>query len=218
MFSGIIEEVGIVEAVQEQQGALRLTIAATEVLNDLTIDDSISVNGVCLTVIKTFNSNFQVVAVEETLKKTTLALLQNGSKVNLERSLRLADRIGGHLVQGHVDGVGKVAAIHPGGYKLSDGEGGRLISIEVPMHLMKYIISEGSIAIDGVSLTVARLSKNLIIISLIPHTLNKTTFGHIKVGGKVNIEVDLIGKYVERMLSKPEESKISEEWLHKIGY
>jgi riboflavin synthase len=211
MFTGIIEETGLVKDVKAQRGALLLTLAAREVVHDLKIDESISVNGVCLTVIKISNSDFQVQAVEETLKKTTLAILQRGAKVNLERSLRLSDRVGGHLVQGHVDVVGRVAAVHP-------QQGGRLLSIEVPKNLMRYIISEGSIAIEGVSLTVARLSENIITISLIPHTLDKTTLGTLKAGDKVNIEVDLIGKYVERILSKPEESKISEGWLQKIGY
>ncbi|MFQ6114032.1 MAG: riboflavin synthase [bacterium] len=211
MFTGIIEETGVVEDFRAQRGALLLTVSARDVLQDLKVDDSISVNGVCLTVIKISNSNFQVEAVEETLRKTTLGALQKGARVNLERSLRLSDRLGGHLVQGHVDGVGKVVAVQP-------QQGGRLLCVEVPKGLLKYIISEGSIAIEGVSLTVARLSDNIITISLIPHTLNRTTLGFLKVGDRVNIEVDLIGKYVERILIKPGESKISEEWLQKIGY
>lgn len=211
MFTGIVEEVGIVEEGQDRQGSLRLTIAANEVIKELAIDDSISVSGVCLTVVHVSGSTFQVDVVEETLKKSTLGNLQKGKNVNLERSLRLSDRMGGHFVQGHVDDVGKVVAVR-------SQEGGRLISIEMPNHLVRYVISEGSIAIDGVSLTVARVSKNVTIISLIPHTLNKTTFGRLKVGDKVNIEVDLIGKYIERLLSKPEQNKITDAWLQKIGY
>ncbi|MFQ5864446.1 MAG: riboflavin synthase [bacterium] len=211
MFTGIIEETGIVEDVRERRAALRLTLSAHEVLPDMKVDDSIAVSGVCLTVINISNSAFQVEAVAETLRKTTLGALQKGAGVNLERSLRLSDRLSGHLVQGHVDGVGKVVGAQT-------QPGGRLLSVEVPKNLMRYVISEGSIAIDGVSLTVARLSENVITISLIPHTLNKTTLGHLKAGDKVNIEVDLIGKYVERMLSMPEQSKISEEWLQEIGY
>jgi riboflavin synthase len=211
MFTGIVEEVGIVEHVLERQGALRLAVAAHEVLQELAVDDSISVSGVCLTVVQISKSNFQVDVVEESLKKTTLGNLLKGKKVNLERSLRLSDRLGGHFVQGHVDDVGKVVAIQP-------QEGGSLISIEIPEHLTRYVISEGSIAIDGVSLTVARLSDNVATISIIPHTLNKTTFGQLKVGDKVNIEVDLIGKYVERLLSQPEHNKMTNERLQKMGY
>lgn len=211
MFTGIVEEVGIVEKVLVRQGALHLSITAHEVLEELAVNDSISVSGVCLTVVQVSESNFHVDVVEESLKKTTLGNLLKGKKVNLERSLRLSDRLGGHFVQGHVDDVGKVVAIQ-------SQAGGRLISIEIPEHLMKYVISEGSIAIDGVSLTVARFSKNVAIISVIPHTLKKTTFYWSKVGDKVNIEVDLIGKYVGRLLSKTEQNKITDEWLQKIGY
>lgn len=211
MFTGLIEEIGKIEQLQKHRGTLRLTIAAEETLKDLATDDSIAINGVCLTVVEFSKSNFQVEAVEETLSKTTLGSLKTGNQVNLERSLRFSDRMGGHFVQGHVDAVGEVTAVQT-------QDGGTLLSITLPSHLLKYVISEGSIAIDGVSLTIARLKDNEITISLIPHTLEKTTLVNLKAGDGVNIEVDLIGKYVERILTKPNQSKISEEWLHEMGY
>ena len=211
MFTGLIEEIGAIEQLQNHRGTLRFIISAKQVTKDLEIDDSIAINGVCLTVVEFSKLNFQVESVEETLSKTTLGSLKTASQVNLERSLRFSDRMGGHFVQGHVDAVGKVTAVQ-------GQEGGTLLSIRVPSHLLKYVISEGSIAINGVSLTVARLQENEITISLIPHTLEKTTLGNLKVGDGVNIEVDLIGKYVERILTKPNQSKISEDWLQEMGY
>ena len=211
MFTGLIEEIGTIEQLQKNRGTLRFTISAKEVVKDLAVDDSVSINGVCLTVIQFSKSNFQVEAVEETLSKTTLGSSKTGSQVNLERSLRFSDRMGGHFVQGHVDAVGEVVAV-------KRQEGGVLLSIKLPSHLLKYVISEGSVAIDGVSLTIARLKENKITISLIPHTLEKTILANLKAGDGVNIEVDLIGKYVERILTRPNQSKISEEWLQEIGY
>jgi len=211
MFTGLIEEIGTVEQLQKHRGTLRLTISAKESVKNLAIDDSISINGVCLTVVQFSKSSFQVEAVEETLGKTILGSLKTGSRVNLERSLRFSDRLGGHFVQGHVDAVGEVTAVRK-------QEGGILLSIKLPSHLLKYVISEGSIAVDGVSLTIARLKENEITISLIPHTLEKTTLASLKAEDGVNIEVDLIGKYVERILTRPNQSKISEEWLQEMGY
>jgi riboflavin synthase len=211
MFTGLIEEIGEVKQVQHRGGARRFTITARDVLEDLAVDDSIAVSGVCLTVIHLSDTVFQVEAVEETLRKTTLGTLRSGGKVNLERSLRFSDRLGGHLVQGHVDGVGQITDVQP-------QKGGRLIAVALPPHLTKYVISKGSIAIDGVSLTVARLRENMAIISLIPHTLQKTTLGELNIGSKVNIEVDLIGKYIEKLLPHTEPQKFSEEWLQKMGF
>ncbi len=210
MFTGLIEEIGEVKEIQNRGLARRMIVAASAVLDDLAVDDSIAVSGVCLTVIHVSDTGFQVEAVEETLRKTTLGTLRNGSKVNLERALRFSDRLGGHLVQGHVDSIGQITDVHP-------QEVGRLIAVAIPTRLSKYVISEGSIAIDGVSLTVARLRENTATISLIPHTLQKTTLGELKSGTKVNIEVDLIGKYIEKLLPHSE-SKFSEEWLQKMGY
>lgn len=211
MFTGLIEEVGVIKKILAREGALCFTLAAEEILQDLKIDDSIALNGVCLTVTKTTGTEFQVEAVEETLRKTTLGELRTGAKLNLERAMKFSDRMGGHFVQGHVDGVGEVTAIQP-------QKGGTLLSVKLPDSLLRYVISEGSIAIDGVSLTVARLRENEITISLIPHTLEKTTLGNLNVGDEVNIEVDLLGKYIERLLAKNQVSKLSETWLQEMGY
>ncbi|MFQ5636373.1 MAG: riboflavin synthase [bacterium] len=211
MFTGIIAEIGRVGDCFTRQGALQLTIAASEVADDLQVDDSISVSGVCLTVIERANGQFKVEAVSETLQKTKLGDVSKGSAVNLEPALRFSDRIGGHLVQGHVDGVGQVTGVQP-------QEGGRLLKIKIPECLLKYVISEGSIALDGVSLTVARLYENEITISLIPHTLQKTTLADLKVGNKVNIEVDLIGKYIESLMLKGKKDGLTFEKLQKMGY
>ena len=211
MFTGIVEETGVVKEAKLMGGTRHFAIGAKAVTRDLAVDHSIAINGVCLTVTELSDATFHVEAVEETLRKTALGSTQKGRRVNLERSLRFSDRLGGHLVQGHVDGVGRVTAIEP-------QQGGRLLSILVPEGLMKYVISEGSIAIDGVSLTVARVTEKAVTISLIPHTLEKTTLANLNVGDHVNIEVDIIGKYVEKLLSRSEHPKMSETWLHKLGY
>lgn len=211
MFTGLIEEVGIITAVESRGGARRFTVSARSVLDDLSIDDSVAVSGVCLTVVSLSKKHFQVEAVAETLRKTTLESWQTGRRVNLERSLRMADRLGGHLVQGHVDGVASVTEIRP-------QAGGRLTSFAIPEHLTKYVISEGSIAIDGVSLTVARLHQTIVTISLIPHTLQKTTLSELQVGSQVNVEVDLIGKYIAKLMDSADSEKISEAWLQKMGF
>lgn len=212
MFSGIIEETGRIERVNKSSRGLRLSISGQEVLKDLAIDDSIAVSGVCLTVVDRDEHTFHVEAVQETLQRTTLGTLKVGDRVNLERALRLSDRLGGHFVQGHVDGVGKVVGFQ-------DQLGGKLLGVQLPENLMKYVIEKGSIAVDGVSLTVARVAGNTITIALIPHTLDKTTLGTLQVGDRVNIEVDLIGKYIENLFAKSSEQKtINENWLKNLGY
>jgi riboflavin synthase len=211
MFTGLIEEKGVVREIEARNGALRFDIAGRRVLEDLKIDDSISVNGVCLTTISVSGQQFSVEAVEETLKKTTLSELKQGARVNLERALRFSDRLGGHLVQGHVDGVGQVTS-------MQNQEGAVLLSIRIPESLARYVISEGSISVNGVSLTVARLQGNQATIALIPHTLEMTNLGDLEAGAGVNIEGDLIGKYVEKLLGQKHESNITEKWLQKAGY
>jgi len=210
MFTGLTEEVGVVRSLGKNRAALQIEISAKKVLADLDVDDSISLSGVCLTVTKVTSGSFFVEAVEETLKKTNLHSLQIGHKVNLERCLRFSDRLGGHLVQGHVDSVGRVKTIRP-------QKGGRLLTIVLPGHVQKYVISEGSIAVDGVSLTVARISGNEIKIALIPHTLEQTTLSGLKVGDSVNLEVDLIGKYVEKLLTHSNDGKFSDVPWQQIG-
>jgi riboflavin synthase len=194
-----------------RSGALRLTIAADTVLSDLKIDDSIAVDGICLTVISVSGNKFDVEVVEETLRKTTAGSFRVGTRVNLERCLRPTDRMGGHIVQGHVDATARVVSIR-------EQAGGILFTIRLPDHLAKYVISEGSISINGVSLTVARLDGGEVTISLIPHTLQKTTLGNLAPGDAVNIEVDVLSKYVERILMTSPDRRISYTHLEKYGF
>ncbi|MGH7496190.1 MAG: riboflavin synthase [bacterium] len=211
MFTGIVEEIGRIQAAVELARARQLEIVAQKVLADTKIDDSICVNGVCLTVVAVNEETFTVQVVDETLRKTTLGNLRAGSRVNLERAVRLADRLGGHLVQGHIDGNGRIVAIEP-------QSAGKLMKVEVPAELLRYIIPRGSIALEGVSLTVARLEDPVITVALIPHTLECTTLGDRYVGAGLNIEADLIGKHLERLMRFSNESGLTEEKLAQWGY
>ena len=198
MFSGIIADAGLLKSVRDREGGLRLTVA-TELLgmDDVALGDSIAVNGVCLTVIEVNGNDFTVDVSRETLDCTT-GLDQQGAHVNLEKAMRLSDRIGGHLVSGHVDGVGEVVAFN------DIGESWRLI-VRAPERLAKYIAMKGSITIDGVSLTVNRVAGCEFEVNLIPHTLEVTTLNELKAGARVNLEIDLIARYVERMLQAEKE-------------
>lgn len=193
MFTGIIQEVGEVIDMAHAGAGRKITVRAPRSSRDLNTGDSIAINGVCLTVVSLGKSSFSVEAVEETLKKTALGRLRNHSLVNLELALRLGDRLGGHLVQGHVDGVGKVRAVVK--KKLS-----WLYTIAIPSGFKRYVIPVGSVSIDGVSLTVASIVDSNIVVSIIPHTMENTTFPGLKEGSEVNLEFDLIGKYVESLL------------------
>ncbi|MBI4291427.1 MAG: riboflavin synthase [Betaproteobacteria bacterium] len=193
MFSGIVAAVGRITKVQPLDRGVRLSIHAVRLgLDDVGIGDSICVNGVCLTVIAKTTSSFDADVSAETLHCT--AGLDGPTEVNLEKSLRLADRIGGHLVSGHVDGVGEVLKFEPAGES-------HLLRVRAPAELAKYIARKGSVAIQGVSLTVNTVSGPDFDINLIPHTLSATTLKHLKPGSRVNLEVDQIARYVERMLS-----------------
>ncbi|MBU0687895.1 MAG: riboflavin synthase [Gammaproteobacteria bacterium] len=198
MFSGIIADAGMIKKVADREGGLRLTVA-TEVLgmDDVALGDSIAVNGVCLTVIEVDGNDFTVDVSRETLDCTTGLELQGGH-VNLEKAMRLSDRIGGHLVSGHVDGVGEVAAFN------DIGESWRLV-IRAPQALSKYIAVKGSITINGVSLTVNHVAGNEFEVNLIPHTLEVTTLNELEKGKRVNLEIDLIARYVERMMQAEKE-------------
>lgn len=213
MFTGLIEEVGKISALRNANGRLILEISAGKIINSLKIGDSISVNGVCLTVTNFTSGKFCVDAVGETLKKTTIGSLRIGTEVNLEPALQLSQKLGGHLVQGHVNDVGEITEIK----KLGENY---LMSFSLPHHLEKYLIKEGSIAIDGISLTIAHVSANKIMCSIIPHTWKNTNLRARKPGDQVNIEIDVISKYVEKFTSSTQENKneISEEWLIKLGY
>jgi len=199
MFTGIIEELGKVKRIQRGSKSIVLTIEATKVLEDVRLGDSIATNGVCLTVTSFKQDEFTVDVMPETMRHSSLGELKVASEVNLERALRLGDRLGGHLVSGHIDGLGIIKA------KRRE-DNAIVVTIEAPNDILKYIIHKGSIAIDGVSLTVANLGDDSFDISLIPHTSQVTLLGQKEIGAKVNLEVDMIGKYVERMLNSKEEN------------
>lgn len=212
MFTGIIEEIGIIQRVNAIPGGIKITIGCKKILDDLKIDDSVSVNGVCLTSIRVDNDSFDCEAVGETLNKTTINSLTVNGKVNLERAVRLADRLGGHLVQGHVNGVGIITKI----VKLGDNY---LLALKIPNELKKYIVDEGSIAIDGISLTAAKIINDEVQISVIPHTWANTILSFKEPGYKVNIETDILAKYVEKILSeKSNSNNAGESWVNKLGY
>ena len=189
MFSGIVEELGRVRAVD----AHRLEVACRTVTADSPIGASVAVNGVCLTVVDRAGGRLAFDLSEETLARTALGAVRRGTRVNLERPVTLATRLSGHLVQGHVDGVGAVVSV------VHDDAGGATFRVRVPAELLRYVVHKGSIAIDGVSLTVASVHEDGISVALIPHTLAVTTFGTAAPGDPVHLEVDVIAKYVERL-------------------
>ena len=193
MFSGIIADVGIIERAENRDGGLSLSIATRTLgMEDVQLGDSIAVNGVCLTVVKIDGNRFSVNVSRETLN-CTVGLEVQGVCVNLEKALRLADRLGGHLVSGHVDGVGEVV-------EFTDLDESWKLSVRVPQSLAKYIAVKGSITINGVSLTVNQVEGEVFSVNLIPYTLEVTTLNELRAGDKVNVEIDLIARYVERIL------------------
>ena len=194
MFTGLIEEIGSITKIESKGSGLTLSIRGKAVMSDLAIDDSISVNGACQTVIAIEGNEFRVDTVQETLLKTTLGSLKVGDTVNLERAFQLSDRLGGHIVQGHVDCVGRVQSI------ITVSGGGWQLWITSPQEFRKYIVPVGSICINGVSLTVARVKDNTCMMAIIPHTLAVTTIGSLTVNAQVNLEFDILGKYVENTI------------------
>lgn len=193
MFTGLVEEVGVIDSVEKKRKSVIFTIRAKETARDIRIDQSIAINGVCLTVIRWSRRKFQVQAVEETLQKTNLGELTAEDPVNLERALLPGERLGGHFVLGHVDGVGVVT-------KIQARSSSWMFWFKVPRRFSRYLIPVGSVAVNGVSLTVARLEGREFAVSIIPHTMDVTIFRYMKVGDKANIEFDVLGKYVERLL------------------
>ena len=193
MFTGIVEELGHVVRVDALGDSVRMTISGPLVVSDASIGDSIAVNGVCLTVTTKNDTEFTADVMQESLNRTTLGHLDVNSPVNLERPVTLATRLGGHMVQGHVDGVGTVI-----GRQLSDNW--EVVTIAPPVDLLKYIVEKGSITVDGTSLTVASVNDKEFTVSLIPETLAKTTLGIRQVGDEVNLEVDVMAKYVEKLM------------------
>ena len=217
MFTGIIEEVGQVSSLSRTASGARLEVECFRVLQDAAVGDSLATSGVCLTITHLLGTPAQAFRADlssETVEVSTLGRLRAGSKVNLERPMRLADRLGGHLVQGHADGIGRVLSLG------EEGEGYRL-DIEASAPLLKYIAKKGSIAVDGVSLTVAGAAMEKFWCVIIPHTANVTTLGKLQAGHEVNLEVDILAKYVERLVqfrSKSEGGGVTKDQLAEQGY
>ncbi len=191
MFTGIVEEVGTVTSLERQ----RLTIAAGRVLEDVKLGDSIAVNGACLTVVDFEPSRFSVELAPETLKRTSVGSWVPGRQVNLERPLAVSDRLGGHIVQGHVDATGRITSLKPEGDCV-------IFGIASPKRLMPYIVEKGFVAVDGISLTVVKVRASSFSLSVIPYTLTKTNLQNQAKGGRVNLEVDIVAKYVESLLAR----------------
>ena len=194
MFTGLVAELGTVQRLARQGNSYHLTVGAKKVLENLKIGDSVAVNGACLTIVRMDDSSFTADVMPETVRLTNIGSLQPGSRVNLERTLRLCDGLDGHIVSGHVEGLGTISEQRPEGIAV-------VVTISTPPELLKYIIKKGSIAIDGISLTVTEVTDTSFSVSLIPHTAKETTLGLKKVGDSVNLETDILGKYVERMLT-----------------
>ncbi len=206
MFTGIVEEVGKVRSVQPG----KLAVSADIVLQDMEPGVSISVNGVCLTVTAFDTGSFVVDIMPETLKRSNLVLLKTGDRVNLERAMALGGRLGGHLVQGHIDAVGKVAS-------MTGDSSAVLVDINAPPEVMRYIVEKGFIAVDGISLTVTGRSSTSFRVSVVEYTRTQTVLGYRRVGDVVNLEVDIIAKYIEA-LSRPQNTGISPEFLREHGF
>ena len=193
MFTGIVEELGVVKSIEKQADALRITVEGPLVVSDIKRGDSISVSGTCLTAVEHDAKSFTADVMLETLKRTSLDGIKVGDPVNLERAMTAATRFGGHVVQGHVDGVGEIISREP-------SDNWEWLRVRIPAELMKYVVLKGSITIDGVSLTVNEMGEDFIGLSLIPETLEKTTLGGKFIGAKVNIEADVMTKHIERLL------------------
>jgi riboflavin synthase len=193
MFTGIVREVGVVRSIESDGEGARIAVEAPRTAESAALGDSVAVAGVCLTVTANGAGTLSFDAVPETLRRTSLGRLEPGARVNVEGALRAGEPLGGHIVQGHVDGVGTARSLEP------EGDGARL-TIEVPAGLRRYCVEKGSIAVEGVSLTVAALGEETVEIALVPHTLAETTLGALGPGDPVNLEVDVLAKYVERLL------------------
>ncbi len=223
MFTGLIKELGEVQAIERNSEGKKITFKSSVLIKDMGIDDSVAINGACQTVISKTTNSFTVQAVHTTLDKTTLGSLKVGETVNMELALTLADRLGGHLVQGHVNGIGKITDVKNYGDNY-------VMNFSVPSDLMKYMVKEGSITLHGTSLTISDLwkEKNEAQVSIIPHTWFHTVFNKLWIGDNLNVEVDILAKYVENLLlygantqqnvNKESKSNITEDWLRSKGF
>jgi len=214
MFTGIVEELGTVESLAPQAAGSRLRVRAPLVCDGLRAGDSVSVNGVCLTVVDPRESAFSADVAPETLRRSSLGALRPGSRVNLERALQAGARLGGHIVQGHVDGTGEVVAIEPLGSE------NYWLRVRVPAELDRYFVYKGSVAIDGISLTVAEIESGVLSVTIIPHTWANTNLRSLRPGDIVNLETDVLAKYVEKMLGTLEVKRpgLTEAELREQGY
>jgi len=210
MFTGIIEEIGTIKAIKREKHSLVLTISATRITEDVKTGDSINTNGVCLTVTSFTTGTITVDVMPETFRKSNLSKLQTGDKVNLERALKFSDRLGGHLVSGHIDCGGQIV-------KKWKEENAVWLTVEIPAEMRKYIVEKGSVSLDGISLTVARVDERSLDVSIIPHTQQITTLLEKQPGSIVNIECDLIAKYLEKLVAG-DQGKITADYLQKLGY
>lgn len=215
MFTGIVEEIGEIKSIKKAAKSSELTIKAEKVLEDAAIGDSILTNGVCLTITTFGKTFFTADVMSETLDRTTLGTLTSGSRINLERALTLQTRLGGHMVSGHIDGTGVITDFRK-------DDNAVWVTVSAAKNLLKYIIEKGSIAIDGISLTVAAVSDNDFQVSIIPHTSEETTLLSHSIGDKVNLECDMIGKYVEKLIGLAPKSetklKLSQDFLQTNGF
>ena len=215
MFTGLIEEIGTVESVKKGPKSATISIKAKKILEDMVPGDSIATNGVCLTATSFTPDSFKVDVMAETMRKSNLNSLSPGNKVNLERALKLGERLGGHIVSGHIDGTGTIEDFR-------QEDNAVWVSITAPPDILKYIINKGSIAVDGISLTVAYVDNKCFKVSIIPLTKDETTLIGKNMGDEVNLEVDMIGKYVERLLSfkedNPHNSNIDINFLSEHGF
>lgn len=216
MFTGLIEETGILKGIRRSGNSCVLTIACSRVLEGSRIGDSIAVSGVCLTVTSADGSSFTADAMPETLDRSSLGRMPAGSHVNLERAMPADGRFGGHIVSGHIDGTGTVRSIR-------NDENAIWYQIEAAPELLRYIVEKGSIAVDGISLTVARTDSETFSVSIIPHTQKETTLRFLKTGSTVNLETDIIGKYVEKLMTpaqetQKEEGGLTEDFLRANGF
>lgn len=210
MFTGIIEEKGTVERIVHGEKSCRLTIRAERIFDDLRLGDSVAVNGVCLTAAEINSGSFTADVMAETMRRTSLGSLVPGSRVNLERAMQMGGRFGGHIVSGHIDGTGTILS-------MVREDNAVWVRIAAEESITRYIVEKGSVALDGISLTVAEVQRDEFAVSIIPHTASETTLMERKTGDKINIECDIIGKYVEK-LSKPRSGGITEDFLRKYGF
>lgn len=215
MFTGIVEEIGKVQSIIKSTKSAKIIIQANKVLEDVRLGDSISTNGVCLTVTEFTSNSFTVDVMAETMRRSNLHILSSGDEINLERALRLGDRLGGHIVSGHIDGMGTIS-----NYEKEDNA--VWVTISTLSDILKYIVQKGSITIDGISLTVAYVDDSVFKVSIIPHTKEVTTLLKKRVGDIVNLECDMVGKYIEKLLSYKDQTqvkgKIDMNFLNQHGF